>query len=340
MRYRFRLRIAARQIGKFEFDAADVTAAVSEDLALKLVARNADTLARATTFHFEAGGYESEPAARSAGERLRVRLRLLNAVLNLGIHVPVGDSPSSALSPELNEMLLKQQDCVAIEGVWGLTTFPDDGRHFECVVGGDVNVRPSDPHYVFDALKTLWALDVKLDEPSEEALSILGLATLEVSEKGAFLTSYLALEQLIERSPRSAAAAQLIERFQRQVKKAVKRKRRPLTQREADSLCGALGALRDESFSNALMRFADRLSKPKLINGRKPRAFLSACIDARNRIAHRAVLDPEIPLTELTAGLRELVLTLVWTQNNLADISIATPPSALSIPDGVAVRLL
>src|SRR5688572_25587875 len=108
---------------------------------------------------------------------------------------------------------LEENDAVVLDGVWGLLTFPDDGRHFEYIVGGNIDVRPSDPSYIFTALRTIWPLDIHLDTRSEEALQVLGLATLETSEKAAFLTSYLALEQLIDRAPRGAAAKALVTRF-------------------------------------------------------------------------------------------------------------------------------
>lgn len=334
MRYRFRLRIATKQDGKFAFDAAEEAVALADGLALRIVARNADTLNKATTFHLEAGGFDSESSARAAGERLRVRLRLLNAVLGLGINVPSGDSISASASPEVKEKALRELDAVAMDSVWGWTTFPDDDRHYEYVLGGNFTVRPSDPSYLLTGLKTLWALEVTLDQASEEALHILGLATLETSEKAAFLTCYLAVEQLIERNARSTVAIQLIEQFRKQVKKASARKRLPLSRREADSLAGALAALREESFSSALMSFANSLSKPTELKGRTPQKFLSACIGARNRIAHQAALDPATPLPELTDGLRELALSLIWTRNRLPPLSIVTPPSSISIPDG------
>ncbi len=341
MSHRFRLRIGAKQGGKFAFDTRTTSLFLADGLTLDLVARNAETLAKATAFHFEAGGFATEDAARAAGERLRLRLRLLNAILGLGINVPDGDSVSGSVSTAIKEKLHKEHDAVAIDSVWGLTTFPDDGRHFEYVLGGNLSVDPSDPNYIATALKTVWELDVQLDQPSEVALHILGLATQESSEKAAFLTSYLALEQLIQREARSASATALIAKFQRQVQKASERKRAPLTTGEARSLSGALSALREESFSSALVRFAARLSTPKELKGRPLRKFLSTCIDARNRIAHNGSMKMPIPLADLTAGLREFVLGLIWSRNQLPPLSIVVPPSTVSVPPGgVTMRLL
>jgi hypothetical protein len=95
-------------------------------------------------------------------------------------------------------------------------------------------------------------MDVKLDDDSEEALNILNLATAETSDKVRFLTTYLALEQLILKETRSDAAITMIDRFRRQIKKAAKRKRQPLTASEVSSLSNALGVFQRRA--DALLR--------------------------------------------------------------------------------------
>jgi hypothetical protein len=119
-------------------------------------------------------------------------------------------------------------------------------------MGGTIQVRPSDPNYLFAATKTLWEMDVKLDDDSEEALNILNLATAETSDKVRFLTTYLALEQLILKETRSDAAITMIDRFRKQIKKAAKRKRQPLTASEVSSLSNALGVFQRRA--DALLR--------------------------------------------------------------------------------------
>ncbi len=341
MSYRFRLRIASKQDGKFAFPSSQQTIALNDELVLSVVARNAETLDKATAFHLEAGGFPTEAAARQAGEALRVRLRLLNVILGLGLNVPVGDSPSGSVSDDIKRKVAEEKDAVIVDSVWGVSTFPDDERHFECVLSGTLVVRPSDPSYLLTALKTIWPLDIHLDRPSEDALHVLGLATLETSEKAAFLTSYLALEHLIERAPRSEAAKALITRFQAQVKKASARKYSPLSKSEAGSLDTALAALHEESFTGALMRFARRVKTPTKIKGMPPDRFFSACIKARNQIAHNAEPSTKVPLLDLTGGLREVVVGLIWNRNNLPPFSITTPPSAVTIPaGGMSIRVL
>ena len=339
--YRFRLRLAAKQIGKFDWTTQEHEVEVAPGLTLTLTARNADTLDKATNFHIDAGGFPSEEAATTAAEALRVRLRLLNAVLNLGLNIPVGNHNSASVSEETKREVLAKHDAVALDSVWGVMVYPDDGRHFEYVVGGNFAVRPSDTSYVLTALTSLWNMSVKLDAQSEAALHILCLATQEVSEKTAFLTNYLALEQLIERRPRSNAAKVLIETFKERILKAQAQEVKPMTDDEAKSLSGAIAALTEESFSSALSRFAAKLKNVDDIHGMTPRRFFSACVSARNKIAHNAEPSTEVPLGELAAGLRQVVLNLIWTRNELPTLTINTPASKVDIEaGGLQIRVM
>lgn len=332
--YRFRLRLASKQGGKFAFEAAEMSVPISEKLTLNVAARNAESLDKATNYHIDAGGFQSNTDARAAGEALRVRLRLLNAILNLGLNVPTHDSTSGFVSEEIKRQVKDGQNCTVIDSVWGLNVYPDDGQHFEYVFGGNLDVRPSDPSYIFEGLKQLCALDVSLDSTSETALHILGLATQETSEKASFLASYLALEQLIEKRERSESARAEIRRFQQELAAFSTENPDKIARAELDSISGALAALREESFSSALARFARSITAPAHIKGMTPPKFFSACISARNKIAHQAEPDTKIPLGELTAGLRDAVISMIWTRNGLPPFSMTTPPSAVSFPAG------
>lgn len=341
MTYKFRLRLAAKHPRKFAFKTSEEAFEVADGLLLTLVARNANSLDEATTFHIDGGGFSTEADARAAGESLRLKFRLLNAVLGLGLNVPVGDTRSAGVSDEVKQSVATKHAGVVVDSIWGLQTFPDDSMHFEYVVGGNLEVRPSEPDYIFRALKTLWSKEVQLDSPSEEALQILGLANLETSDKAAFLTTYLALEQLVERRPRSKAAKQLVTRFTKQLQSAASRKKAPIPSLEAQSLRGALSALQEESFSSAFARLGRSLTNPTQIQGVPVRRFFSACIDARNKIAHHAEPKPTYHLTELTTGLRQVAIGLIWTRNQLPPLTLNTPASSVSAPAGsVAIRVL
>lgn len=127
MAYKFRLTFWHPKAGRFPFDEAAKTVAMDDGLAL--VARNADSLTEATQFHFEGGGYENEKAARVADERLRVRLRVLNALLNLGIAMPAIDSTSARLSAPARKAAEDKSGIKVLDTISGVGVFPDDGNH-------------------------------------------------------------------------------------------------------------------------------------------------------------------------------------------------------------------
>lgn len=119
MSYRFRFRFAAKTPGTLPFDADTTSIKLADGLVVDLVARNADTAAGATAFNFEAGGFETEQAAHDAGERLRTRLRLLNAILDLGINVPATDKTSTNASQTLKDSVEKPYGVQIMDSVWG-----------------------------------------------------------------------------------------------------------------------------------------------------------------------------------------------------------------------------
>jgi hypothetical protein len=334
MGFRFRLTFHHMTPGFFRFDGESKTFSLADDIELMLVARDADKLSEATRFHLEARGFSDEKTARAAGERLRLRLRVLNSLLGLGITVPTIDTTSGGASAAIKEKVLRETGAVALDSIVGLAVFPDDDNYFEYVMAGTANVHPSDPSYLFVALKQVWSIEMQFDERAKDALEILGRATTETSLRAKFLLTYLATEQMVDRAARSDAAQKLIREFQERVRCA------GLKQREADSLCGALAQLNEQSFNSALTALADRIADPPEVRGKPLREFLSECVATRNRIAHNAALKPETNLQELSDGLRHFVMSLIWTANHIPTVSIDIPASAISIPAGaISIRV-
>jgi|SRR5208337_527958 len=91
MGFRFRLTFRHSSPGFFRFEEQSIPVELAEGLDLILTARDADSLARAARFHIEGRGFPYEESARSVGERLRLRLRVLSSLLGLGIAVPAVD---------------------------------------------------------------------------------------------------------------------------------------------------------------------------------------------------------------------------------------------------------
>lgn len=295
---------------------------------LKLIPRDAERLSDATRFHFEGGGFLSADEAYSAGNRLRMRLRVLNALLGLGISIPTSDGNSARLSQEIKEKVSKEHNAVLLDSIVGIGVFPDDGNHLEVIVAGRADVHQASPRFVFDSLGKLWPIEMNFDERAEVALEIINHATVEVSPRTQFLLTYFALERLVDRVDRSEAARALIEKFQEQVRNA------ELSDNEARSLIGALGHLSEQSFGAALLVLVDRIVNPHDIDGKPLRQFLLDCITLRNRLAHSSGLPPGVDLRKVSKGLRGFVMQLIWTRCGLPDISFEVPASKIAMRDG------
>src|SRR5690606_37883973 len=72
-----------------------------------LNARDAESLAKATEFHIDIGGFAERQVAEKEGEKLRSALRLSNAVLGLGLHVALAqqEMPRARLAPHVKQKL-------------------------------------------------------------------------------------------------------------------------------------------------------------------------------------------------------------------------------------------
>ena len=332
MGFRFRLTFHHMTRGFFRFGERSNSFPLDESTQATLTARDADTLDQATRFHLEVSGFTDTETARIAGERLRLRLRILNSVLGLGLAVPTVDTTSARLSSTAKESELKATGRIVLDSIVGLAVFPDCDKYVESVIAGTGNVHPSDPSYLFRALAQIWSIEMHLDQCTEDALEILGRATIETSQRARFLLTYLAAERIVDRASRSDAAIRLLEEFQERVRSS------GLDKRDADSLCGSLAQLRTESFRSALFALAARIQDPLSIQGKPLREFLSECVDARNALAHDA-LGSKTNLHALSDGLREFVMRLIWTTRHIPPVFIQVPASTISM-DGMAIRLL
>jgi hypothetical protein len=335
MSYRFRLTIGCKQAGLFRFQDQRFEFALDDSHRAVLVARDADLLVDALSVHFDGYDYVDEESARQAGNRLRVRLRVLNAILNLGINVPVSDSVTGGAAQSLKEEAARTHGVTVLDNVSGVSVHPNDGLHVEYVMSGHGKVHKPDSNYLITGIQNLWRTELSFDQSAEDALSIIGLATRETSDRAAFLTSYLALESLIPRSRRSDIAQSLLDDILNTVQRS------NLETGDRDSLSGAISMLREESFRSAVMKFAERISPPPTINGLTLKDFLDACIRARNAIAHNATPDPAIDLHKLSAGLRQFVLTVIWSKNRIPNFSLDVPGDQISFgAGGIAFRIL
>lgn len=296
MTYRFRLTFNHRVPGFFGFEEKQRTFSIGDHLELTLTARNADKLSEASRFHFEGGGFPDEDTARGIAERLRLRLRVLNALLDLGLSVPAVDKPGLRVSDHVKGDVIRKTGATVVDSMLGVMVFPDDGSHFEYDLDGRVSVSSGDPEYLFRAIGQVWPVEMQFDARASDAIEILNMASKEASPRAKFLLTYLSLERLVERKKLSKNAENLIKSFREQIFSS------DLDEQERKSLDGSLGRLRFQSFPNAVMAWVDRIVSPGEINGKPLRILLKEFISVRNKIAHDATLDPDTDLNSLSMG--------------------------------------
>lgn len=324
MKYKFRLVFYHEKPGFFHIDKEFLEYSLTDMLQIKVCPRNSDTLLNATKYHIDGGGFLSEIEARNSGEKLRIHLRMLNCILNLHLLIPNSDSTSGSVSEGIKSKI-RQSGGELMDTIVGLHVYPDDDIHMEHVMSGVGKVYPSDPLYVLKGLKDSWSNTFSLNESTAEVIEILNISVREGSPKVRFLTTYLAMEQIIKRKMRSQNACELIDGFISMTEKS------GLTDIEKKSLSGSLGYLKEQSFSSAFSAFSRQVISPETISGMSVKKFVSACISLRNKIAHNAAIESTVNIDEYTNHLRQMAMSVLWKENDLPNISVYRPADQITM---------
>lgn len=330
--YKFRLTIFHSNPGFFSLDCNSFGYELNKDIGLEVYPRDSDELVGATKYHIDCGGFESEEAAIHAGEGLRKKLRLLNSVLDLGLNIPVKYEVTGRVGESVKASV-ENTGGVLLDTRIGLSVIPDDGLHAEMVVSSLLRVKPSDPIFLLDAVKKIWDLEFEFDSKAEDVIELLNLSSMEESPKLKFLTTYLALEQLITIKERSADAQSLIASFIKETKKS------NIPDNEKTSLVGSLSNLKYGSFSGALKTFSKSIINPKNIQGFSTEELASKAIGLRNKIAHKLEITEDSDINAITKGIREMTLVLLWSEYELPKFSVYRPADSIS-SENFEIRVL
>lgn len=331
MKYKFRLVFHHLRQGFFRIEKSSEIFDLSSNLHIEVFPRDADLLINASKYHIDSSSFNCEREAKKTGEKLRTHFRMLNCILNLGLSIPINDGTGGSISEEIKQKI-KSEGGTLLDTIIGLHVYPDED-HFEHVMSGKMNVFPSEPLYVFDALKETWSSTFVLDEKATEVFDILNISVSETSAKVRFLTTYLAMEQVIEKNMRSNDACKLIDQFISITKKS------DISKPEKDSLVGTLGFLKEQSFSSAFSSFSKLITSPKEIYNRPVETFVSECIFIRNKIAHNALIDSSTNLEKYSEHLREMILAILWSKYDFPEISLYRPADTISM-EKMEIRMM
>lgn len=329
----FRITFSAPKNKVFPITQPSVEFKLPPDKVATLVARNAASIADATSLHIDVGGFPDEKSARACGERLRLNLRVLNAVLHLGLDVPMTDSISGQFADHVKAAANAKSGGILVDSIRGVHVFPDDGQHFEAFASGHFSVFPSDPTYALNSLTDLWKLDLSFDSRSEDSLNLLGTAAAEANPRTAFLTTYFALELLVDRLPRSSAAKALLNTIEHTLIAS------SLPDDEKASLRGAISSLHVEPYGAAFKRLAASIQTPSEISGYSIQDLLRVCQKTRNDIAHGTPLPADLDLGNLSSALRSMALMMIWSRCKLPTFTTQRPASMIRA-DHMDLRVL
>lgn len=332
MNFRFRLVFFHQRPGFFRIDEKSIDYQIDSNLVVTVVPRDADRLHEATKYHIESGGFPSVEEARSCGEKIRTHLRLLNCLFHLGLTIPIVDGTSGNVSTAIKEKT-REDGGELIDTIVGLHVYPDDGLHFEHVASGKMNVYPSDPYYVLKSIKDTWGNIYHLDEHATDVIEILNVSVRETSPKIKFLATYLAMEQIVKKEMRSEKAQRLIDELIQSTNSS------GLSNSEKQSLVGALGHLKEQSFSSAFTAFSKRITSPTEISNMPIPKFVSDCIKIRNKIAHNVAIEKMPQLDNYTNNLRNMAMSVLWSEYGFPEISVYRPADQIEMQK-FEIRLL
>ncbi len=207
--FKFRLTAHSGVQGVLNSANSSLTVSVPGLQDMTVAPRNANSLAEASKYHFDCGGFDSAEAAKQAGEKLRRILRLLTAPFDVPLVVPSDHKQSGDVHDDIKKPF-RDAGGELLVGTKGFTVMPEDGTTAELVASMTANVRISDPKRVLDHIAELWDLDFEFDEVSLQAIELISLSASETSPKTKFLMSYLAAEQLFPSTERDEASLVVI----------------------------------------------------------------------------------------------------------------------------------
>ncbi len=294
--------------------------------------RDSDSLKQASKFHFELSGFSSADEALSAGHRLRNTLHLIVAILNLELHIHTQDKETGTISDKVRQKATDAGGTVSNTRM-GVSVMPDDDKHFEFVASGAGIVFANNPMYILNAIAKTWGWGYELQEGDLPILELLSMAASDASPITKFLTTYFALEQLLESPQRGDEALALIEQFQDLLDDAT------LDDEEAEPLKSAIGNLKRHSFPSTFRKFAARISEQTDENGFTPMELAQKSIELRNQIAHKSPNIDHSSIGTLATSLSRFALSILWSRNEFQSIQFDRPADQINM-NKMEIRLL
>jgi hypothetical protein len=261
--------------------------ATLSDMPFKLSAGGrGDALGASERFSVSSEPFASSEEAREAGESVRHALLLISARTHRGLDLGQNSLRSFGISQYGKKMIADAIGAQAVvEDHLGITVYPTDPKarfvrmDMKAVVG-----RPAQA-FVTD-LAALVGRYRLASSRAEIAAGLYALSHFVGRAPARFLMLFVALEALLEPSPRSPRVRDHVDALISNTKMSA------LSDEEKMALCSALSFQKAESIAATGRSFSDRLLSGSVYDSLSPVEFFSKIYRVRNDLVHRGLIDP------------------------------------------------
>ena len=289
MEYRFRVSFRVSGEGSLTSEEEFIEfRAESDGSQLRLSSGERGTpLGKNERFSVSGGPFESQEAARYAGESVRHALLIVAARTRRGFDLGQKTLRSFGISPYGKQMLANMLGTQEVmEDHLGITVYPSDPepRFVGLNMKGTVS-RPAQS-FAVDLAQTIGRYRLA-SKKGEIAADLYALSHFARPALARFLLLVIALEALLEPQPRSAEAQAHVDSLIAATTVST------LSDDEKDSLCSALSTLKKESISRTGRRLAESVLGERVYNFLPPGPFFAKIYKIRSDMVHRGDLDAE-----------------------------------------------
>jgi hypothetical protein len=267
----------------------------------------------------KSGPFDSEAAARVAGEKAIVALLLTS--LRSGYAVSIQPRAPTGVVTNAGKKFFAERlglDTV-YDDSYGLTVFEEVGRTRFVSAGGMRGV-VGQPASVFIAA---WSAAFLTAAPCNERVllsyDLFASSRFENSSRARFLLLVMAIEALVEQSPRSDAERGVIDRLVAAIEAA------DLPPDRSAPLKSGVGRLKYESVGHACRTFLRRSIAARILTDSDADGHFTQCYQLRGRMVHRGLTPSISELTNysnrMETTVRELLIAAIEGRAVKAELS-------------------
>jgi len=251
---------------------------------------------------FKGNGWRDQESALAAAKQYTDALLLSLARLRIGVDMGLRGTKSAFTLAGLR-MLEDQTGHRVLNEMNGIQVYKTNPPPKFASTQADMVRGVSKEHFVkifHQAVNSQY----EFSERERLALELYNASFFQRTSDSRFLLLVMAIESLIEPSPRSTAAIQHVELLC-----DLTRQSNNLEKEEKDSMLGLLNWLRQDSISQSGRKLASRRLGDRKYLDKTPEVFFKYCYEVRSRLVHGKIPIPTIDETNAISGALEVFVS-------------------------------